>query len=92
MSMDIPDDPPECPYSSEIDKGKGPKGHSHRAIPFHLYNITHYYIIVEISVCLCVCLCVHDQFLTKINFQLFQDVFMVLGGKKIIKKNFEIFF
>ena len=37
-----------------------------------------------------VCVCVHNQFVTKINFQLFQDVFLVLGGKKIIKK-FEIF-
>ena len=44
------------------------------------------------NVCLSVCVSVHDQFLTKINFQLFQDVFMVLGGKKIIKKNFEFFF
>ena len=55
-------------------------------------RVSHYYIIVEMSVCLFVCLSVHDQFLTKINFQLFQDVFMVLGGKKIIKKNLEIFF
>ena len=48
---------------------------------------SHYFIIVE----MCVCLCVHDQLLTKITFQLFQHFFMVLGGKKLIKKFWNLF-